>query len=232
MSRIAACCIPIGLLCWAQPVHAGYAQVESFKGLTPGAIDGQEDWYASSGVNVAADPADPLNQVLQVGSLGALVRKPMLAPQGTTRMVFLRFRFEQQLSASFGMSHATAPSEFSDFGPEMNLINSQPDLRTANGDLPGVYQELTTLTSGKWYNLWLQLDTTADTTRLWLNDAPGEPAAGSNQLSNQEGDTLFGFRTSTQSDLKNFYIKTASGGSGVFGPLLIDDLYLETTPEL
>lgn len=214
------------------PGRAGFLAIEDFEDLTPGGISGQNGWLADPGTIVAADPIDPGGQVLAVTELSALVRKGILVSEGTTRTVFMRFRFAAQLSGSFGLSHLESPFEFSDFGPELNLSDSSSELNIANGATVGTYDSLIPLATDTWYNVWLYVDADADTTEVWLHDVPGADATPSDKLENGGGEDVFGFRTSTSTDLVNFYIKTGSGGSGEFGPLYIDDLYLEDTDGL
>jgi len=216
-----------GIIWLASNCSARFIAVDNFEGLVEGAISGQNGWVAGSGNLVQVDPADAANLVLAVTNQSTTVRKSLLLPAGDSRMLFLRFRIADQLSGSFGLSHLNAPSEFSDFGPELNLINSMPDLRVANGDTPGVYDELIPLSVDKWYNLWLLVNTENQTTQVWLNDADDGSATVADKLSNDAAEGVFGFRTATSNDLINFYIKTGSGSSGLFGPLYLDDVYLE-----
>lgn len=208
--------------------QAEFVVVEDFELLTLGSIGGQGTWNAASSTVVTEDPADSGNQILAVTVQSTLVSNDLLLAQGTTRMVFMRFRFEQQLSGSFGLSHLAAPDEYSDFGPELNLTNASADLSIANGDTLGVYDKLIDLETQTWYNVWLLVDNDQDQTQVWLNTGLSD-ATAADQLSNDEAETIFGFRTSSTHDLVNFYIKTSSGGSGTFGPLYIDDIYMEST---
>jgi hypothetical protein len=211
---------------------ARFIAVENFEELIGGPISGQNGWVGGSGNVVQADPADSTNQVLAVTNQSTILRKPMVIPSGTNRMVFLRFRLADQLSGSFGLSHLVSPTEFSDFGPELNLTNSTPDLRISSSGTPGVYDELAPVTADTWYNAWLLVNNSDHTTQVWLNDVGGAPATMLDKLSNETGEDVFGFRTVSMNDLASFYIKTGSGGSGDFGPLYLDDIYMEDTAHL
>lgn len=213
-------------------VMGGFTRIEDFEALTLAPISGQGGWSGGTSNLVALDPADAANQVLEVNSLSTLLRKPLLLEQGTQRMLFLRFRIPDQLTASFGLSFASFPTEFSDFGPELSLTNAQPELRIANSLTTGVYDELTPLANNVWYNVWLLVDHVNQTTQVWLHNHLGEFATSANQQQNADLEDLFGYRTPTSNNLVNFYIKTGSGGSGEFGPLWIDDLYLEDSSRL
>jgi len=209
---------------------AAFVSIEDFEGLDIGSINTQNGWVAASSTLVAVDPAEASNQVLSVTEASTLVRKSMLLVQGDERMMFLRFRFEKQLSGSFGLSHLSSPDEYSDFGPEINLTNSSTDLRIANGDTLGTYDDIADLDTGTWYNLWVLVDNLNNESEVWLN-TEGD-ADSSDKLSNDVAEEVFGFRSGGVRDLVNFYIKTSSGGSGSFGPLYIDDIYLENSDQL
>ncbi|MCA9260829.1 MAG: hypothetical protein KDA61_16560, partial [Planctomycetales bacterium] len=131
-------------------------------------------------------------------------------------------------SGSFGSSPMSAPSEFGDFATELNLSSASTELRIADGDTPGVYDPLTTLAVDQWYDVWVHMDAAIDASRVWLKPSDGLSASSTNLLTNSQGTSTFGFRTAGVSGLQTFYIKTGSGGSPAFGPLLIDDLYLQT----
>lgn len=222
----------LGLALCIAPVFGGYVLVEDFNDLDLAPISGQDDWSAGSGNLVVADPVDTTNQVLSVASQSTTARKPTLLSQGTVRMFFLRFRFADQLTASFGLSASSVPTEFGDFGPELSLTNTSSELRIANGLTTGIYDDLTPLTADTWYNVWLLVDHVNQTSQVWLNTGSGGVAMAADQLLNDDNEESFGFRAASSNDLVNFYLKTGSGGSGSFGPLWIDDLYLEDSNAL
>jgi hypothetical protein len=218
------------ILFWGGPLQAAFLLVEDFDALALGSIDSQNDWRApgDSG-NVVTDPANPGNQVLAVTTESNYLSKPATIPNGTARMLFLRFRLGNQLNYSFGMSDAVVPDQFGDFESELGLRNSTGELRVNNG---GQYDVLLSLLPDTWYNLWMRIDNDSDTTTVWLNDMPGADGAASNILSNDAGATVFQFRSGTSNDLRTFFIKTGGGNSLNSGPLYIDDLYLEDSDDL
>jgi hypothetical protein len=215
--------------------QAAFQLVEDFDSLTLGDINGQNGWVASLNSNgVELDPAGGSNQVLKVLTESGTLKKAASVAQGTTRMLFLRFRFEEHGAFSFGLSHLLNPDEFSDFGPELGMAaetagDPANDFRVANGSTTGIYDVLETLVPGTWYNIWVLVDTTADTYQVWMNSEPGDNAQAGDQLSNDAAETVFGFRTATAADLINFFIKTGGGASPVDGRFYIDDIYLEDT---
>lgn len=206
--------------------QAEFVLIEDFDMLVPGNISGQNDWHAAGTASqVVIDPADGLNQVLAVTAESTIIYKNVLIANNTVRMLFFRFRFDSQLSCSYGMSDSSAPDQFGDFEVELSLTNASSELRINND---GQYDALTVLQPGVWYNCWMLIDNINDRTRVWLHDRDGEWAS--------EGDLLYSgtlsafiFRDGAAGDLRNYYIKTGSGNSENSGPLYIDDIHLETT---
>jgi len=203
-------------------VGAAFVDVAEFDGLILGPIDDQNGWFADDlSSEVALDPADLGNQVLSIPTSSTFLFHTAIIPEGEARMLFFRFRYEDQLSVSFGMSESVFPDQFGNFEPELSLTSSNDNLRI-NDD--GTYDDLTELEPGQWYNCWLYIDNGADVTSVWLHECSNEPAAAADQLM-IDGRTEFPFRQGTANDLRNIFIKTG-GGDGVAGPLLLDDIAL------
>ncbi|MEA3467131.1 MAG: hypothetical protein U9R57_02780 [Thermodesulfobacteriota bacterium] len=213
--------------------QAAFQVVENFDSLILGDIKGQNDWTATSGSGkVIPDPVDGSTQALEVSTDSGVLYKTANVPQDTTRMLFMRFRFEEHGEFSVGLSHLSNPYEYSDFGTELGMASataSDPnnEFRVANGLTNGIYDVLETLVPGSWYNIWILVDKTSDTYQVWMNSVPKGNAQDSDQLKNDAAEALFGFRTHTDKDLVNFFIKTGGGKSPVDGRFYIDDIYLE-----
>jgi hypothetical protein len=223
--RQVACivCVALGLATGA--ARGGFLLVEDFEGLNLAAINGQDDWVATSPTSqVVTLPAEGPNQALKVTATPGVLHKSATIPHEQTRMLFLRFRFEGQHAYSFGMSHVASPTESSDFGPELRKVSAHDRLEIHNGS---TYDFLVNVVPATWYNLWALVNNDSDDTQVWLHDRPGEAATPADQLGSG-GQTVFDFRTDNNTDLVKFYIKAASGGSGG-DPLWIDDIYLEGT---
>jgi hypothetical protein len=207
---------------------ARFIKVDDFDLLELGAIDGQGDWSAQDNACiVAVDPDGGPNQVLAVITDSTHAHRPALVANGTTRMLFARFRFMEQLNFSWGLSDHAYPDQFGHFEVELSMTNASSELRV-NDD--GTYEVLRPLDPNTWYNVWVLVDNTSDQIQVWLHARPHDPALMSDQL-DAEGQTLFGFRSGTMANLVTFFIKTG-GGSGPSGPLFIDDIYLEDTGAL
>jgi len=217
--------------------HASFQVVDDFDNLMLGNIDGKNGWVATlTSGEVILDPSDNNNQTLKVSTESGILHKAESIDQDTTRMLFLRLRFDTHGRYSFGFSHLLNPDEYSDFGPELGMAAetaSDPnnDFRVANNLTTGIYDVLDTLAPGTWYNVWVLVDNTSNTYKVWMNSVPGRDARATDQLKNSAGKSEFGFRTSA-SDLINFFIKTGGGDSPVDGRFYIDDIYLENTTDI
>ena len=210
------------------PAQADYGVVEDFDDLALGSIDGQDGWNISGmGGNVVTLPEDDANQVLEITVDSGVLHKGATIPEGDTRMLFLRFRFNGHHNYSLGMSHLSLPTEFSDFGPELRKASAHDRIEINNGQ---TYDFLTNVEPLTWYNLWAQIDNDSGNTQVWLHSRPGGGAGAADQLES-DGQTVFDFRTDLSRDLVKFYIKAADGGSGQ-DPLWIDDIYLEDSNAL
>jgi hypothetical protein len=222
--------VAIGLLCVGVVSSGGRAEfvkVEDFEALELGPIDDQAEWSAAHDTSVVAiDPVDDGNQVLSVATDSTRLYRPAYVLNGTVRMMFLRFRYAEQLNFSYGLSDSVYPSQFGHFEAELSMTSASSDFRV-NDD--GSYEVLTQLEPDVWYNVWVLVDNENDTTRIWLHDRPGSGAGWHDQL-DADGQTVFGFR-GNGGDLRTFFIKTG-GGSGPSGPLYIDDIYIEDTAAL
>ena len=219
--------IGIATMTWAT-AGAAFVDIADFDSLVLGPIDDQNGWFADDLTSeVTLDPADFGNQVLSVPTSSTFLFHTAVIPEGEARTLFFRFRYEDQLSVSFGMSESVFPDQFGNFEPELSLTSATDNLRV-NDD--GTYEDLAELVPGRWYNCWLYIDNGADVTSVWLHDRPHESAVASDQLM-VDGRTEFSFRQGTVNDLRNIFIKTG-GGDGVAGPLLLDDIALANSDVL
>ena len=200
-----------------------FALVEDFDDLALGPIDGQDGWQAVGLGEVVTLPGEGPNQSLKVTATPGVLHKGARIPDLKTRTLFLRFRFEGQHAYSFGMSHYDSPTEIGHFAPELRRVTRDDWLEIHNGLN---YDRLTTLEPETWYNLWALVNNDSDDTQVWLHSRPGEAATPGDQLHDSGGETVFNFRSETDTDLVKFYIKAADGGSGR-DPFWIDDIYLE-----
>ncbi len=203
--------------------RAEFVAIADFNDLELGPIAGQNGWYAADPTSVVAlDPALSGLKVLTVETESTILYHAAVVPEDATRMLFTRFRYEDQLSVSFGLTQDSRPDRFGEFDVELSLTSTRDDLRI-NDD--GTYQVLTALQPGHWYNIWLLVDNDTQETMVWMHDRAYEGATAADQLS-IDGRTSFPFRGTVYGDIESFYIKTG-GGDGVSGPLVLDDIYLQ-----
>lgn len=208
--------------------RAEFIAVDDFEGLLLGPIDDQGAWTAEDTSSVVApDPGGSANQVLSVRTESTHLFRPTFVADSTSRMLFVRFRYADQLNASFGLSDYVHPYRFDHFEVELGLDNADDDLRINDG---GTFDVLATVQPNVWFNCWVLVDNLTEQTQVWLHARGREDASSGDQLS-ADDQTLFLFRNTRAGDLRTFYIKTG-GGSGLMGPLFIDDIYLEDTSAL
>ncbi len=223
----------------AVTAQATFQVVEDFENLALGNINGQNGWLATPGSGfVVLDPSDGNNQVMKVITESGNLRKGISIKQGTKRMLFLRFRFEEHCEFSFGLSPVVSPYRHIHFGPELGMASATAadpnnEFRVANGFLPhGIYDELKTIAPGTWYNIWILVNNALSTYQVWMNSVYGGKAQATDLLVNSDGESLFRFRTSTNKDLIKFFIKTACGASPIDGHFYLDDIFLEDTGDI
>lgn len=221
-------CAAVCLL--AGSAYGGFTRIEDFTGLS-GNIHGQNAWVAEgTSSQVVTDPADANNQVLAITTDSTRLYKPLTIADGSTRMLFLRFRFHDQPTYSFGMSDMAHPDQFGDFESELSQSNVSHELSINNTNGPG-YLTLRTLAPDTWYNLWMLIDNATDDTQVYLHARPGEGATAADQLKFGT-QSVFDFRDGVAADLRTLFIKTGGGSSQHAGPLYLDDIHLETTATL
>ena len=223
MTGYAVCLVFLALGLGAGAAQAEFILVENFEGLELDSIDGQNGWDASGlGGDVVTLLGQGDNQVLELTVNTGVLRKGLTIPQGETRMLFLRFRFDGHHNYSLGMSHLLAPTEYGEFGPELRRVSAQDRLEIHNGLNYDLLAEPDPLT---WYNLWVLVDNASGASQVWLHSRDGEAAEAGDQL-DAGGETVFSFRYFNGLDLLNFYLKAADGGSGR-DPLWLDDIHIE-----
>lgn len=219
--------------------HGAYRLFDNFEGKELGPVGGQDGWSAGVQNLVVVDPADALNLALYVPSTSSSVHKSLLAdalgvPNGRARMLFFRLRVAEKQTFSVGVSHLTNPEEYGDFGPEIGMANSAPnlDLRVWDDD-GGNYEIVAQLTAQTWYNVWVFMDAATDEYQIWMHNRDGEDAKQGDKLAALDSDDTFEFRAGTASDYITFYIRTSGGSSGTnFGPVYFDDIHLDLTDQI
>lgn len=225
----------------ASQVQAAYQAVDTFDGLSNGTISGQNGWVTNPAGSttsvVAADPDFPANKVLQHTTANDLYKPlPAAIADASAGTFFLRFRVTDLANdVSFGLSAAAAPSftDFNTFEVQPNITGTAGAFGSRDGTTPNPggfgNRSLFSLTANVWYNLWLVVNTTTDTYRIFVQ-RDGDPAY-STQTEIVSPDGAFNFRNaSAVKAIQSFVILSNNANTGV----LFDDIYLDTdtTPNL
>jgi hypothetical protein len=214
--------------------QAAFQAVETFDGLSNGAIGGQNGWVVTSGSTtsvVAADPSAPANKVLQhTGTNDAykLLGSSIADASGGT--FFFRVRIAGLTNdVSFGLSDANPPvlTDFATYEIQGNVTNT--DGRYGSRDGGTNRSPLFNLTAGAWYNIWYVIDTTTDTYRLYVQ-RDGDPSY-STQTEITSSDGTWNFRNGVAA---NPLVAFALLSNGASTNIYLDDLYIDpvATPNL
>jgi hypothetical protein len=221
-------------------MQGAFSLVDNFTGLTPGNLNGQNNWVAT-GATVVQDPDDAANLVfgyLGTGSdRGSF--KTVTIPNGTTATLFFRLRVDSDnnnsatpvLNWTAGMSDVALTSGNGAYADFESAVNQNRDagnpgyheMRARDG---GSYVQLETLQSNVWYSVWMVINNTTDTTRMYMQ---GGQLAVQTLLDDPTGKTAFTFRNgAAANDLVRFFVRLSATHAGNF---YLDDIYLDQAGE-
>ncbi|MGC9452473.1 MAG: PEP-CTERM sorting domain-containing protein [Oceanipulchritudo sp.] len=171
--------------------------IEDFEAATPGADIGTltgwtENTAANLTMDIAADPADALNQVLRVNVSGAIgsgqsgawrTTGTSIATSSTAATLFFQIRFENDTvndRAFAGLSAASeaqlaASTDFDQAAAYAGGITSGGGFGARDGG--------TTLSTGNpaadtWYNIWLVVNNSTETYDVYINSGAVAATAG------------------------------------------------------
>ncbi|YCM43054.1 PEP-CTERM sorting domain-containing protein [Verrucomicrobiaceae bacterium 227] len=201
---------------------AVFVALDDFESYTANsAVDGQNGWSASGDTNFVADPDNAGNQVLSSAETTAVTTTnvsrsiPTISTTGTGT-IFFRARASATADFVIGSSDIAIPGagSWGDFEGYMRFNLGNIDVRDEGGFAnAGVYN------ADEWYNVWLVLDHTTDTSTLYFNqgteDATTAAASG-------------GFRTSgntVHDEILSIFIRNNDAASAGF----IDDIHVDNT---
>jgi len=226
--------------------HAAFTSIDDFEALTPGTLNGQGDWLATTAdpgdglAVVATDPADGTNQVLRTDGGAVAISNnsaSLLLADGTTGTLFMRIRFgntDPQLRTGVGMTELTDTWEgvgnaFDDFRARIQMHEDDGNgrLQTTFG-AAGTDQTLTTaVDQNTWYNLWFVIDNNADTTTLYLQSDDDADFASQTLLNG--GDSPYAFDNGPVADALRSLIIVAGGGND--SETFYDDIFFDASGE-
>ena len=220
----------LSVMLLAATSQGAFVAVETFDALTDGNINGQNGWSTIAGTNhVVADPDDPTNKVLSItGNTGGGAFKGISIPQGTTATVFFRYRIAGKQNHSVGLSDVTTPTtDFGHYEAQLNNITSSGQTRIRDaGNFDNV---LPTFADNTWYNIWIVVDNTADTSQ-WHANAIAGAGTNASELLAAGAQTAFIFRNGVaNNNLVNFLLRTNTSDNGHTGSLMIDDIYIDNS---
>jgi len=184
-------------------------------------------------VNIAVDPGDPKNKVLDflegVGSPGGygIFSGAAIIANGETKTLFFRCRQSGLANSCVGMTDVNDPIANS-WGVQSNQIRLNLDAVQAINEpatptwdpVPGK-----TMTANTWYNIWVVTDHATQTYEIYMNSTPG---AGANPATDRVGNLATNpFRADNTFDLDRFSF-ISWGTAHVY----FDDIYVSDGEDL
>lgn len=237
------------------PCLGAFALIDNFNQYVSGtAISGQGDWTAEAGNNpvaagVATDPLNPTNNVLAIGAGGftsgrlghreTINTDPAVKMNnGSTDTLFFRIAWNTaEVDLSIGMTDVANPisdtifNSFTQFRSQFSVSFTPGFDHLAAVDPNGSHSLTTNVSSLTWYNMWMVINNTTDTTQYYIQ---GGQFATQTLLASQGKDS-FAFRAGpTTNDLITLFIATGRNTSNTppnptenIGPVYIDDIYVD-----
>ncbi len=234
---------------------ATFTLIDNFSSYSVGsAINGQGDWTAEAGNNptaagVAADPLDSSNRVLAIGAGGftsgrlghreTINTDPAVQMNnGTTATLFFRMAWDiKSVDLSIGMTDVANPisdtifNSFTQFRSQLAASFTPGFDNLAVRDVNGVQKLTTDVSPLSWYNIWMVINNTTDTTQFYIQ---GSEFASQTLLTSQ-GNSSFTFRNgTTTNNLVTLFIATGRNLANFppnpqenIGPVYLDDIYVD-----
>ena len=234
-----------------QTAFGAFVLVEDFNARTIGAINGQNGWTAvgsGTGGALKADESfnvidNPLaggsDQLLEIkkgtvaGSMFAYKNfASSIANTSTATTVYFRM---YSVSATLNIAAGTAETPSAAFGDfaTVGRLSSTTGLDVYNGNAAGGAAAApyagyltvdTTPLQGKWYDIWMDVNNSADTWQMYYSEDGGTrtlAAAGSPSIS------TFTLRNGGAQAINAFMVATSQVASATTS--YIDDIYIDTT---
>jgi len=235
--------------------RATFTLIDNFNAYTVGsAISGQGDWTAEAGNNptaagVAADPLNPANTVLAIGAggytSGRLGHRETINTDpavqinnGTTATLFFRMAWDtKSVDLSIGMTDVANPisdtifNSFTQFRSQLSASFTPGFDNLSVIDINGRQTLTTDVSPLSWYNIWMVINNTTDTTQIYIQ---GNEFASQTLLTSQ-GNSSFTFRNgTTTNNLVTLFIATGRNLANFppnpqenIGPVYFDDIYVD-----
>ena len=223
-------CGAVFLLAAASSASAAFTLFSNFDaGYALAPLHGQDGWsIQGSDTNsaVVTDPASPQNQVGSfVNGAGSVnIARPLPAggiANGTTGTLFFRLYAPALVNFNIGASDvavASLTADFNNFESQIRLsaVNAtEIDIRNGAAFTTGTGSNTTTYTENAWFNVWLVINNSTDTTQFYVSGSAG----GNATTAFAEGN----FRNGVAANpLTTFYARTSSAS-----PVLVDDIFFD-----
>ena len=202
-------------------------------------MEGANNWtYTHSGSGFVADPAGSANTVFAgqnpYDTVQNFYRSIPTIASGTTATLFMRVRSTADARTVdgvatdlvFGLSDSATPSDWINFEGYARLYDADAaaaigvtmEVRNGSSDFVNVG----TASADAWFNVWMVIDNTAQTTDIYFNTGAVDATDASTQ-SYMDG----GFRRGDGNDLVSLFVRNNQGVTTGY----IDDIYIDTTGE-
>ncbi|PYS38576.1 MAG: hypothetical protein DMG14_17165 [Acidobacteria bacterium] len=233
----------------ASLAQAQFVAIDTFEKGKLGPLDGQNGWTSKAGthdkahcyskenangeagcdanasrVEIAVDPTDPNNHVLQYSAKAETVHtyKAINIPNSNTAAtLFFRVRRTGEVNMNWGTSDVAVPKDWPDYEVQLNMqIVDTDKLRVRDGNR---LVEAAPFEANTWYKTWFVINNAEDTYEVLVQ---GGASPKMTQLS-VGGKTKFTFRNgSAANDLVNIFLRTTPPHTADFQ---FDDIYLDTS---
>lgn len=203
---------------------ATFQQVETFDGLSLGAVNGQNGWRGSNSISVVSDPENSANRVLLVdrGGVEAYKALPTSIADTSTGTVYFRLRRDGHVDGFGGSSAQSAPTDFPTFETQFGSQVTQ----TANTFMVrdgATFKALgNNFTDRTWHCVWLVANNQANTYEVYVK---GGAYTTTTRLE-AAGQTAFAFRNGGANPLRTFFTRAGEQSAGDY---YIDDIYVDAT---
>ncbi|MEM7802017.1 MAG: hypothetical protein AAF633_22675, partial [Chloroflexota bacterium] len=210
--------------------QTGWQAVTTFEGLS-GEIQGQDGWTANQ-ATVKVDPVNPENEVLSVAADDSYAYRQLPAngvgsfgvQNGETSTLFFRFYRSGMVNSYVGATDTNQAPEFSDYqvqvGAYVDSLVSEISVRDG-----GTFRSGESFRNEAWHCVWVVVDNSFENYRVYVKggDFPSRTRMSLNAVVN------FDFRNGfTGDDIDTLLIRN---GDGMFGEVLIDDIFLDAGQE-
>ncbi|WP_309399750.1 hypothetical protein [Cerasicoccus maritimus] len=191
-------------------------------------MENGNNWGAGSQGSIVADPTNASNNVYLIdtspvssGNVTAAFHSITSIDNNTTGTLFFRIRSDAAApNFVWGSSDVASPNvtgnfnSFGDYEGYGRIADADYGFQLRDGG--GFTGDLENGAADTWYNVWLELDNTNDTTTLYVT-------TGSDDATSAIGSGAF--RNGTTSGLVTLLVVNAHGGGNDY----IDDIYIDTT---